>query len=637
MLTADSPSRVDGIGCGPLTSALSGKLNRDPYLLFKTHPCSHGLSEQACQEIASAAEVLVVEPGHAIHQRDQAMTDVFLIVHGRLKQDVYDVQGKVLLSRYQVAGGQFGALSAALGEPMPIDSVAEDPSTLLRFDYSRCLELTKKHDRFRLNWLRILATSIKSNLFQDRSPIRPRMIGLFHQSAETRPLTKQLLGRLQALGEAPCLLTDDRDCPPLENVRMRVAPSEGEEQLGPAEIRRLVGEWSADSERVVCELATSYDLERSGNLVEVCEQVFWCVTAENWQASIPVLRKLLERSPGWRNKINLVWLLNGGEAPLAAELRELVVRDFKICYADRLPEQGSVLSHGIQRLIQFLRGVQIGVALGGGAARGMAHLGVLKVLEQNGIVVDRIAGTSAGAMTGIVYGSGMAVDYAVDRFVNDLRPSWFFRHLPRGENWYLLYKYRTGQFDPMLRKYLGNRRLEQLPLPVHSITVDLVSGQAVTRDAGDAVHGIIESINLPVLAPPINREGQALVDGGLINNVPADVLVSRGCNFVIAVSVTNKMEHEFANNRPDTPTASMKRASTLQTVLRSYLVQSVNMNSIGVQPADIVIEPDVSNFQLTEFAKTDQLSAVGEETALESVQQIKEMLSHLDNRLYPSP
>ena len=97
---------------------------------------------------------------------------------------------------------------------------------------------------------------------------------------------------------------------------MRVAPSEGKDQLGPEEIRRLVGEWLADSQRVVCELATSYDIQRAGNLVEVCEQVFWCVTAENWQASIPVLQQLLDRSPGWRNKINVVWLLDGEEAPL---------------------------------------------------------------------------------------------------------------------------------------------------------------------------------------------------------------------------------------------------------------------------------------------------------------------------------
>ena len=393
----------------------------------------------------------------------------------------------------------------------------------------------------------------------------------------------------------------------------------------------------SDSKRIVCELATSYDPLRAGNLVEVCEQVLWCVTPENWQDSIRFLRMLKDRAPGWKNKIHLVWLLDSQEAPLAPELRELTARDFKIYLGPAQPHSALVVQNGFSRLIQFLRGIQIGVALGGGAARGMAHLGVLKALEDNGIVVDRIAGTSAGAMTGTVYGSGMAVDYAVKSFVNDLRPSWFFRCLPRGEQWYLLYKYRTGQFDSMLRKYLGRKHLEQLPLPLHSITVDLITGQAVVRDTGDAVNRIIESINLPVLSLPINREGQALVDGGLINNVPADVLVSRGCNFVIAVSVTTKMQHEFAKNRPGTPTSKMKRASTLQTVLRSYLVQSVNMNSIGVQPADMVIEPDVSEFQLTEFTKTDQLSAVGEAATLEVVQKIKGMLSQLDSQLYPSP
>ena len=105
----------------------------------------------------------------------------------------------------------------------------------------------------------------------------------------------------------------------------------------------------------------------------------------------------------------------------------------------------------------------------------------------------------------------------------------------------------------MLRKYLGDLRLEQLPLPMHTITVDLIGGRAVVRESGDAVHAITESINLPILSKPIFRDGQALVDGGLIDNVPADVLTRKGCNFVIAVSVTAKMELEFANNRPDTP------------------------------------------------------------------------------------
>jgi NTE family protein len=154
------------------------------------------------------------------------------------------------------------------------------------------------------------------------------------------------------------------------------------------------------------------------------------------------------------------------------------------------------------------------------------------------------------------------------------------------------------------------------------------------RERGDAAHAIVESINLPVLSSPIRREGSLLVDGGLVNNIPADILVDQGCNFVIAVSVTSKMEQEFAKNRPDTPTEKMRRASTLQTVLRSYLVQNMNMNSVGVQPADIVIEPDVTKFELTEFNRTDELAAEGEIATVEAVPQIKKMLSQLDDKMF---
>jgi predicted acylesterase/phospholipase RssA len=186
----------------------------------------------------------------------------------------------------------------------------------------------------------------------------------------------------------------------------------------------------------------------------------------------------------------------------------------------------------------------------------------------------------------------------------------------------------------MLRKYLSDYRLEQLPIPMQTVTVDLVSGNSVVRESGDAVHAIVESINLPVLSSPICREGAVLVDGGLVNNVPADVLVAQGCNFVIAVSVTAKMEQIFAKNRPDTPTADMRSASTLQTILRSYLVQNKNMNSVGVQPADVVIEPDVTQFELTEFNRTDELAAEGAKATLEVIPKIKELLSQLDDKMF---
>jgi predicted acylesterase/phospholipase RssA len=200
----------------------------------------------------------------------------------------------------------------------------------------------------------------------------------------------------------------------------------------------------------------------------------------------------------------------------------------------------------------------------------------------------------------------------------------------------LLFKYRTGQFDPMLRQYLKSARLEQLFVPMHTITVDLISGKDVVRSRGDAVHGIVESINLPLLSSPINRDGESLVDGGLINNVPANVLAARGCNFVIAVSVTAKMESEFARNRPDTPASRMRRASTIQTLLRSFLVQSHNVNSIGVQTADFIIEPDVTCFELSAFGRAAELAEAGDRATQEAVPQLKALLHRVDPLLFPA-
>jgi predicted acylesterase/phospholipase RssA len=266
----------------------------------------------------------------------------------------------------------------------------------------------------------------------------------------------------------------------------------------------------------------------------------------------------------------------------------------------------------------------------------MSHLGVLKALEQSGIVIDMLAGTSAGAMTGVIYASGLDCDHSAASFAADLRPSWLFRRLPHGDHWYLLYKYRRRHFDPMLRAYLRDARLEQLAVPCLTVTVDLVGGKSVVRDRGDATHAVLESINLPVLSVPIVHDGQALIDGGLVNNIPADVLVSMGCNFVIAVSVTAKMEAQFCDIRADRPMSQGRKPGMVQTLLRSLLVQNHSLNDFGVRPADVVIEPDVTGFDLTAFTRARELAAIGEAAALTQVPKIRQLLTRLDPQLFPA-
>src|SRR5262249_5458662 len=115
--------------------------------------------------------------------------------------------------------------------------------------------------------------------------------------------------------------------------------------------------------------------------------------------------------------------------------------------------------------------------------------------------------------------------------------------------------FRARRFDAMLRPYLHHWGLDQLPIPFAAVTVDLVTGREVIRDSGDAVHAILESINVPGVALPIVRGDQALTDGGVRNNLPTDVLVAKGVGFVVGVDVSRRIRAEFAGLTPGRPTA----------------------------------------------------------------------------------
>jgi predicted acylesterase/phospholipase RssA len=330
-----------------------------------------------------------------------------------------------------------------------------------------------------------------------------------------------------------------------------------------------------------------------------------------------------------------VWLLDQ-KAPIAPhvpELHELAERDFKLTLEAPSGEQDGLLRHGFERIVHHLRGIQIGLALGGGAARGMAHLGVFKALEQHGIYIDMLAGTSAGAMTGTLYAAGLDPEHLIRIFKTDLQPSWLFRHLPAGSYWYLLYKYRRNQFDSMLRKYLSHATIEQLLLPMFTVSVDLVEGGPVVSERGDATIAILKSINLPPLALPIIDSGQASVDGGVLNNIPANVLVAKGCNFVIASSVTAKLEKDFMGIRSKGASAT-GFFSIPQVIMRQNMIQHYNMNSVGVQPADFVVAPDVTSFDISEFTRADEMALIGEASTNATVADLRKMLSRLDSKLF---
>jgi len=587
-----------------------------------------GVSEETLVAITKAAEWVAFHADEVVIEVDSEITHVFFLLSGRLQAAMYDLLGKEIQKDTFARGSVVGLFSIGLSERSHMRAVATEPSTAIRLALSELLQLTAKCPDFQLSMFRLAANRVKRLVTVDCSLPKASVVGIVHHTPATRPITARLARRLRDLGDTPCIVGDDERWKPDGEIPFQLLETNTQESR--------LRSWAANR-RVLIDVRDDHPLEAVERFLSYVDTALWCVRPQDVHRVLPLLQALEKSEPGWRDKIWIVWLLDRSTptAPCVPGLNELVQHDFKLSFENPGANQGSLLQHGLERIVHRLRGIQIGLALGGGAARGMAHLGVLKALEQQGIYVDMVAGTSAGAMTGTLYAAGLDPDDLTHAFTTDLRPSWFFRRLPSGGYWYLLYKYRRHQFDFMLRKYLGPITMEQLTLPTFTISVDLVEGAPIVRGSGDATINILESINLPPLALPIIGPDQMLVDGGLLNNVPADVLVAKGCNFVIASTVTAQLERSFGGIGSTRHTPHGRGASTLKVIMRQYMIQHHRMNAVGIRPADFVIAPDVTAFDISEFTRAEEMARIGEATTAATIGDLNKMLHRLDAELFP--
>ena len=550
-------------------------MNHDILALLKVHEYFRGISDEALRDVMVFGKVRQFAVGEIVHQPEGFPQQHPVYFEWSLES----YEGRCtwegnLPYALRDAGEQMGMMLAALQEPLPVRIIALEPTVILEIAFEDAMTLSLKHPDLRQLWLRANAGAVRQVYFGATQKRAPMILGLIHQSPLSHTTAVQLINRLCKIGENIAVFSDAEHWQEMPGVRYRSMSHEGR-PLTNEEIRRQAIEWQ-DANRIVFDVDSQFTQNKAVEFMQLVDRAIFFVPASESEAAVNRLRSMEVVARGWRDKLCVAWLLDEGRivAPIIRDMQDYVCRDFKIATTSPQSPLGQSLNNGLERLVHDLRGVRIGVALGGGAARGMSHLGILKALEQSGIVVDMIAGTSAGALTGIVYASGLDASYSASQFSSDLKPSWPFRLLPRSNQWYLLYKYRRGHFEPMLRNYLHDWRLEQLCIPCCTVTVDLVGGNSVVRGQGDAVHAVLESINLPVLSAPIVRSGQALVDGGLVNNIPANVLVSLGCNFVIAVTVTAKIEKKFCEITPEQSILPRKRPGVVQTILRSLLVQN---------------------------------------------------------------
>jgi NTE family protein len=256
---------------------------------------------------------------------------------------------------------------------------------------------------------------------------------------------------------------------------------------------------------------------------------------------------------------------------------------------------------------------RIGLALGGGAARGFAHIGVIKALEVQGIVPDLIAGTSAGAVVGALYASGLN-GFQLQKLGMDLDEDtladWSFprRGILKGE-----------ALQDFVNRMVGQRPLQQLERPFAAVATDLKNGEMVVFRRGDTGMAVRASSAVPGIFKPVPIREREYVDGGLTSPVPVRAARAMGADFIIAVDVGNKPQWGQSD-------------STLDVLLRTFTIMGASIGRLEMADADVVIRPVTPEVGSTDFDARHYAILAGEKAVAAALPSLKSKLEQARGR-----
>lgn len=277
-----------------------------------------------------------------------------------------------------------------------------------------------------------------------------------------------------------------------------------------------------------------------------------------------------------------------------------------------------------EKKISSTQDVKVGLALGSGGAKGLSHIGVIKKLVENNIQIDFISGTSIGAMVGAYY----ALYEDVEKLENTARSvNWRTATTLLDPTW------RGGivkgrKVEKLLYDWFDSAQFENTKIPVSVVTTDLSSGKEVVINHGDIVKGVRASIAVPPIFTSVNHDGRVLVDGGLCNPMPDDVVKKMGADVVIGVNLDTK---QFVHTPIDPDFPISKYSARALNVMRYHLAK------YSSSEAHIVIEPEVEEIGLIGWdkffnsKKSEEMIEKGEIAAEEAIGEVKELIQTYAN------
>lgn len=257
------------------------------------------------------------------------------------------------------------------------------------------------------------------------------------------------------------------------------------------------------------------------------------------------------------------------------------------------------------------RPVKIGLALGGGAARGFAHIGVIKALESQGIHPDIVVGTSAGSLVGALYAAGNN-GFALNKMALDMEEAaisdWSVPLFAKATG-----VLKGGALQNYVNKATNNLPIEKFPIAFGAVATDLKSGLPILFRRGNTGLAVRASSAVPGVFQPVRIGERSYVDGGLVSPVPVQFARQMGADFVIAVNISAQPEVQPSS-------------TTLEMLLQTFAIMGQSINQYELKEADIVIQPKLGAMKANDFPGKNLAILSGEQAAMAAMPDIKQKL-----------
>jgi NTE family protein len=261
--------------------------------------------------------------------------------------------------------------------------------------------------------------------------------------------------------------------------------------------------------------------------------------------------------------------------------------------------------------VQPVRPVKIGLALGGGAARGFAHIGVIKALESQGIVPEIVVGSSAGSLVGALYAAGNN-GFALNKLALDMEEAaisdWSVPFFAKSSG-----MLKGEAIQNYVNKAVNNVPLEKLKVRFGAVATDLNTGMPILFQRGNVGLAVRASSAVPGIFQPVRIGGQTYVDGGLVSPVPVRFAREMGADFIIAVNISAQPEGQASS-------------SSLDVLLQTFAIMGQSINRYELRDADIVIRPELGTMKGNDFNGRNLAILAGEQALIAAMPEIRQKL-----------